>query len=291
MTAPDGSSPAGSLAVGLFAARQAQTPEQAKAEMTAAPVGSYVNAQDAWKQACARPRKTLADLKDGQNAIKHRLDLLDAVSGYGSAVMGYNWNIPHSQWIVIPFDTQLGPAKGVAVTTGTDTGYLTLKRGGLWRVDTHFTVTGYAIGLNFYIGPGGIPVFYNTYSPIFPKVMLEVVDAAGGLISATEYNLVSDLMLNQEGLSAATNAPRSGAFSKTFVLPDMPDEQDPAAPESWVHVRMALRYEPIYTGVLNETHCKILGGTQWSSLIATRWSKDATNINYADAVPDGGNLG
>lgn len=46
MTAPDGSSPPGSLAVGMFAARQATTVEQAKSVMSGGVVGAFEHTQD-----------------------------------------------------------------------------------------------------------------------------------------------------------------------------------------------------------------------------------------------------
>ncbi|WP_418346226.1 hypothetical protein [Rhodococcus pyridinivorans] len=238
---------------------------------------------------------TRADLMDGQNGLKPRVELLSDVSGYGTAVMGYNWDLPHSTWCVIPFDTQLGPTKGVSVVAPQmGSGYLTLKRGGLWRVDAQFAVTGMSIGLTYFWSGGapgqGVLLPMNTYSPIFPKVMFEVLDATGNLISAQQFDMVSDLQLNAQGLGYQ-NAPRSGAFSKTFVVEEMPGEDDPAAPDHWVHVRMSIRYSPIYTGQLNATTCKVLGGTKYSALSATRWSRDASHINYADEVPDGGDLG
>lgn len=291
MTSPDGALPEGSLAPGLFAEAQAQTEADAKAEMTAPAIGAFVNAQDIWKMACQVQRKTVADLRDGQNALRGRLDLLDQVSGYGAAVMGYNWQIPYNRWCVLPFDTQLGPAKGVSISKpAAETGFLTLKKGGLWRVDAQITIQGMAVGV-YWANIGGILLPITVYSPIFPKVMLEVVDARGALISAQQFDMVSDLATMQETWITTTNAPRSGAFSKTFVLPDMPAEDAEEAPGHWAHVRLAIRYTPIYTGLLNDTSCKVLGGTMRSALTATRWSRDSTHINYADEVPDGGNLG
>lgn len=293
MTSPDGATPEGSLAPGLFAAAQAQTEDDAKAQMTAQPIGSFVNAQDIWKAACQKQRMVPAELKDGQLALRHRLDLLNEVSAYGSAVMAYSWNIPHSKWCVLPFDTQLGPVKGVEVSRpAPETGFLTLKKGGLWRVDALLAVQGQSIGMWISINPltNIIQVTYN-YNPIFPRLILEVVDAQGNLISATEYDMVSDLTIGNTSVLQTTNAPRSAGFSKTIVLPDMPPENEEGAADHWVHVRLAIRFEPIYSGMISQTDCKVLGGTQWCSLSATRWSRDSTHINYADAVPDGGVLG
>jgi hypothetical protein len=240
-----------------------------------------------------RQTVTRAELSDGQNSLKGRLDLLSDVSAYGSAVMGYNWEIPHSTWSILPFETQLGPVKGVEVSAPEPgKGFLTLKKGGLWRVDTLLCVEGYSVGVWFSINPltGFLETHYS-YSPIFPTLMLEIVNAQGELISATQFDMVADLTINNPTYLETSNAPRSAAFSKTFVLQNMPDESDPAAPDHWVQVRVAIRYTPIYLGAINATVCKVLGGTKRSALSATRWSRDATHINYADEVPDGGDLG
>lgn len=82
---------------------------------------------------------TQAEHFDGQNALRARMDLLREVSGYGAAFMGMNWAVPTEKWVVMPFDTGLGPAKGVEVKDGG----LVLKKGGLWRIDLHGTSQGY----------------------------------------------------------------------------------------------------------------------------------------------------
>lgn len=290
MTTPGASAPDGAWQLGSTYG-QGMTEDSVMQATTGQARASLLDAVAGYALHLGEQEATRADLIDGQNSLKSRLDLLADVSGYGSAVMGWNWQIPYSQWIALPFDTQLGPAKSVAISTPVEnSGFLTLKKGGLWRVDAHCTVSGFSIGLSYFWN-GSILIPYNTYSPIFPTLRIEVLDATGQVISASEYNMVSDLQLNSETLFTYTNAPRSGAFSKTFVLDHMPPETDPSAPDHWKHVRLAIRYEPIYTGTINDTTCKVLGGTKLSSLIATRWSRDANHINYADEVPDGGDLG
>lgn len=260
--------------------------------MKALPISPWEIAQDVWKNACAEQRNELATLRDGQLGLTSRLDLLDKVSGFASSVMSHNWNIPSGRWLVMPFNVQLGPSLAAEVSTpDPETGFITLKKGGLWRLDTHITVSGYAIGLNFYINPGGIPIFYNTYSPVFPRVMIELVDAQGNLISSTQGSITTDLIQNAQSRQAWLEAPRSIAFSKTFVLPEMPHEDDEDAPNHWVRARIAVRYSPIYLGILSATTCKVHGGTSMSSLSANLWTRESANLDYEDEVPHGGNLG
>lgn len=231
---------------------------------------------------------TRANHYDGQNQLKNRTDLLNNVSGYGSAFMGYNWDVPHSRWVVMPFDTQLGPVKGVAV----DGGNLVLKKGGLWRVDAHATSTGYT--LNQTIIPLPNPPFFmvkTEYNPIIPQYILEVLNADGSVFTQRKFDSVPNMSFAASGLVGGVNAPASAAFSHTFVLPNMPPESDPAAAESWKRVRVVMSYQPVNAGQLNYAYCTLKGGTMRSSLIASRWSRDTTNQNLQPTVPDGGNLG
>lgn len=294
MTAPNGSSPDVAYVWGEGSSfGQDVTEESAMNAMRTSPISPWEVAQQMWKQSCSDQRATLADLRDGQNGLRDRLDLLDEVSGYGAAVMGYNWSIPASTWVVLPFETQLGPAKHVSVDTdGPDSGFLTLKRGGLWRVDTQLAAQGYSTSQWFWWN-GSILLPMVTYSLLTPKIMIEVVDAQGELISAQQYNMVVDFAANSSSLFDLSNAPLCASFSKTFVIPNMPDEDAEGAEDHWVRVRVSIRNDPVYNplGTINSTWCSVLGGTQRSALTATRWSRDATNIDYADVVSDGGNLG
>ncbi|MEZ5152139.1 hypothetical protein [Rhodococcus zopfii] len=292
MTTPGQNAPDGSWQFGdrmgqeMAGLSQAQLIEMQVAE----PRAKLLEAVDLFNLFRQQLDSTPAWMTDGQNALRNRLDLLEQASGYGSAVMSKNWNVPYNQWVVLPFDAQLGPMKGAAVTAPAErSGWLTLKKGGLWRVDTHFTVQGYSMGVSMWWN-GAIFIPITTYSPIFPKLMLEAIDSQGTVISKKQFDLVSDIALNAQGLTQQ-NSPRSGAFQMTVLLDQMPPEDDPSAPDHWVHVRLSIWYEPIYTGTLNSTTCKVLGGTKRSSLIASCWSRDVDHINYADEVPDGGDLG
>lgn len=288
MTTPNGNAPDGAYVIG---SRYGQDRDESNIRSTikAPPINAWQHAQDVIKEWCMVEKATMADHKDGQNAIRDRMDLLNQNDGYGCAFMGYNWNIGHSQWIVIPFDEQLGPMKKAQVSKPVpESGFLTLKAGGLWRIDTHIAITGYSVWY-LYVDPGWLPY----YEPIYPTLMLEVVAADGSLISATEYNMVSDLTQSQAIYATDVNAPRSAAFTKTLVLDDMPDEAAAGASDHWVNVRLSIKFlpGPNFGGPFSAAYCKILGGTKLSSLIATRWSKDVVNAIVAPVVPDGGNLG
>lgn len=287
MTTPNGSAPDGAWVVGSSYGSDLNE-DSIRDAVTQAPIDAWQIAQDSWKYACQQQRQWAADLRDGQNGLKNRLDLLEEVSAYGAAVMGYSWRIPHSTWVVLPFETQLGPAKGVTVSAPVAaSGLLTLKKGGLWRIDAHATVEGYTYNM--------ITASQVMYSTIVPRLMIELVDhVSGSLISATRYDFESELSTSADSfISPTVNAPQSGAFSKTFVLPEMLPEDDPEASESWVDVRVSVFVDPnpINGSLLSITEPKVLGGTKLSALSATRWSRDSVNLDFSDTVPDGGNLG
>lgn len=229
---------------------------------------------------------TRADHYDGQNQLKNRMDLIRDASGYGSAFMGMNWEVPASKWVVVPYDTQLGPIKGLSVANDG----LVLKKGGLWRIDAHPTVSGYTQNQTILpiISP---PYFYVliTYNPILPTYLLEVVNADGSLYTSRMYHAVANMAHEVSGLNAV-NHPQSSAFSHTFVLDNMPAADSPDAPQHWKTVRLSMRYDPVNAGLLNIAYCTIKGGTKRSALIASRWSRDVENINYSPTVPDGGRL-
>lgn len=289
MTTPAGGAPDGAYVVGDNYGQDV-TEQSAKTAMTSMPVGAFEISQEIWKAACSEKRNQVAPLKDGQFALNGRIDLLEQASGYGSAVMRYTWNLPYNRWINLPFDVQLGPVKGVEIATPEpETGFLVLKKGGLWRIDTHQSVMGYAISLSWYM-MNGILIPIQTNHPIYPKFRIEVWNAFDELITARQFAMVSDQVFVQED-GKQINAPKSGAFSHTFVLPDMPPEDDPDAPNHWVKVKVAAQYQAVFAGMVNDAMCWVYGGTGRSSLIASRWSPDVANVNYVPEVPDGGDLG
>lgn len=292
MTAPDGGIPDGSLAPGLFAAAQAKTLEDFQAEITAMPREVWQLAQDAWKGTCQQQQMFIADMQDGQNALRSRVELLNQVSGHACAVMGNTWSVPHSTWVKLPFTTQLGPVKNAAVqSTASTNGVLVLKAGGLWRVDAHVCVEGYT--QNSTVMPVIYPPYFiiqTTYNPIDPEYLLEVLDAQGNLLTAKRFNAITGIGLDYSGGIVPINHPHSSHFQHTFVIEDMPPPDDPSAPDHWVYVRVSLRYEPYNVGMLALATCKAHGGTRRSSLTASRWSRDISHLNYSPTVPDGGDL-
>ncbi|GAB4584393.1 hypothetical protein [Nocardia sp. IFM 10818] len=133
-------------------------------------------------------------VKDGQREMKDRLDLLEGVSGYMSLFMGNNWKITGRKDCLLPFDQQLGPAKGVEMYQG---GVKFLSKG-LWRADTHVTW-------------GQAPSGWFSGGPVNATVTLAVYRITGGekvLYTAHAFDLV-----------ITTQGPETAAFSHTFVIP------------------------------------------------------------------------
>ncbi|WP_032380946.1 hypothetical protein [Rhodococcoides fascians] len=285
---PNHDAPEGALVQGgRFS--QDVTAETAKQIQTAAARDALELAADGFNEKLfRRVAATRATLADGQNNFAHRLDLLDNAAGHVSAVMGMNWMIPHNKWVVLPFDNQIGPAKKAAVVKpSANSGWLALKAGGLWRVDAHVTVSGYTSNVTY------LPVIYppyfvaiNTYSPIKPVFLLEVMTPAGKLLTSRRFDAVTPVAVEQQGF-VGVNFPNSSAFSHTFVVEEIAPD---APPEQWVWVRLSMSYTIVADGTFSFAECQVKGGTKLSSLIASRWSKDAVNAIDAPTVPDGGTL-
>lgn len=75
------------------------------------------------------------EIRDGQQDIAHRVDLIDSVLNYGTSFIKANKNISGSQ--VLPFTEQLGPMKGVEVGGNG----LVLRNKGLWDLRAQVTVS------------------------------------------------------------------------------------------------------------------------------------------------------
>ncbi|GAB4588748.1 hypothetical protein [Nocardia sp. IFM 10818] len=283
MTAPNGATPDGAYVIGSdFGSKTNKDQVKPMIEGSA-----RKNLTDAFSLVGGLFQKigaTRADHFDGQNQLKDRTDLIRDASGYGSAFMGYNWDVPPSKWVVVPFDTQLGPVKGLTVGNHG----LVLKKGGLWRVDAHATVSGYT--LNQTIMPLSFPPYFTvitTYNPILPNYLIEVINADGTLYTSRMFHAVANMSFESQGLFGV-NFPQSSAFSHTFVLDHMPPESSPGADTHWKTVRLSMGYNPVNAGTFNTAYCTIKGGTKKSALIASRWSRDVSNINYQHEVPNGG---
>ncbi|WP_407107877.1 hypothetical protein [Rhodococcus aetherivorans] len=291
MTAPGQDAPDGAwtLGSGMGQHLAGMSPDDVVAVTTSTARADLTEAVDGYTAQRQQQSATRAEHTSGQQALKNRLDLLQSVAGHACAFMGYNWTVPHSTWVVLPFDTQLGPVKRAGVVTPADnSGWLVLKAGGLWQIDAHATVQGYSIGVTFY-WLNNILYTITNYNPIVPTYMLEVVDAHGNLLSPRRFDAVTGVSPNQQSTDAV-NLPVSSYFSHTFVVEDMPPEDDPAAPQHWVYVRLSMKWEPVYSGTFNGAQCKAIGGTKLSSLTASRWSRDVAHNVVAPTVPDGGDL-
>lgn len=284
MTVPSGSYPNGTLTQDLSPLNGLDEASW-KANLRANKLSGFDAAHAIFSGKRQQYLSQLADMQDGQLGLNDRTDLLAEISGYGCAVMGRNWVVPaDSPAVVVPFDRQVGPAKHVAsVSEDMYHGRLCLKQGGLWRVDAMMTME-YRSYTSVWINVALTQYYDKTVVPVYT---LEVVDAAGNLFSAKTF----------QGTAPYTNAVtynqapplrrQSGAFSHTFVLPEMLPDDDPAAPGQWFYVRLSAKWSK-GGGVTSSG--KFIGGTASSGLYASRWSLDADHINYADTVPDGGTL-
>lgn len=192
MTSPDGASPDGSLALGLFAAAQALTAEDALAAATGGALGGFEDAQESWWGHEDDVAQQLSDFHDSQLDMLDRLDLLEGVSGYCNLFMGKNWRVKGGSRVTLPFDTQLGPAKGATP----EAGGIRLGGKGLWRADCH--VSFYPAPSNWFTGAGAVSL----------QVFLQVSTLAG--VRYTEHEF--DIVITQHGAETA-------AFSHTFVIP------------------------------------------------------------------------
>lgn len=255
--------------------------------MTAAPRAELLKAVTGFNASRTRLQSSAADLTDGQNALRGRLDLLQGITAHGTSVMSKNWTVDVlNTWKTLPFDRQLGPVTRVGVTSDA----LVLKGGGLWHIDVHAAVSGYTIGLGSRINPAtNMLEFYNMYREIKPAYMLEIRDAAGVLLSARSFDATPESFYTEYAPPGqGRTGPYTTSFHTVFVV-DRPDDTT-ADPNAWVFVRLLLRVEPSPSGFLNDTLATIHGGTQLSGLTAVRRSVDTDHLAHAPAVPDGGDI-
>ncbi|WP_280485347.1 hypothetical protein [Nocardia cyriacigeorgica] len=255
----------------------------------------WQKAQDAFRLNWQGREDAFASVLNGQAALSNRMELLQASGGFASGFMAHNWSVSPSTRVTIPFDRVLGPTKnaGVVAPSGDQSGWLVLKAGGLWRVDAHVTASGFTENVTFIPIPNPPYVITQyTYDPIAPHFRMEVFNGAGDIWTTREFFDVPNYALYDQGTWAPVAYPFSVAFNHTFVLEDMPPPDDPTAPDHWAYVRLTLAYTPINSSgqLTTQSQCKLQGGTKWSSLIASRWSRDDVNNLYVPTVPDGGRL-
>lgn len=99
-------------------------------------------------------------IRDGQLDIIERTELLEGVQGYAHAYMTKNINAQWSlgnNWRFLPFDGQLGPAKGAKVRSD---GRIEMGSKGLWLIlaKVHGRSTGFS-------GSGAMTLRVRVYSP------------------------------------------------------------------------------------------------------------------------------
>ena len=237
-----------------------------------------------WKQ---QGGATLAAAADGQLNYNNAVTLLNDVSGYASAWMSHNWQVPLNSWVVLPFNRQIGPVKGAEITDQKYDGCLVLKKRGLWRVDLHTTCKGYTMYTTLIPQPNGVPLVYNTYGPVVPQYQIQVMRSDDTLYTGKRYQTTTSLTAGVTD-KAEVDQPHSSSFTHTFVV-DIEDEDDPS---QWYYVRASMYWAApgSISGVPSYTECKAYGGTSRAALIATRWSRDAVAPIPQDDVPDGGSL-
>ncbi|RJO79304.1 hypothetical protein D5S18_02945 [Nocardia panacis] len=295
MTTPSGNRPDGAYTIGSrFGADQ--TEDGTRQQMGLPIKQAWQGAQDTFRKQWRANDDGLASVLNGQAALSNRLDLLRGVSGFASAYLGRNWSVRAGAKVVLPFDTGVGPVKhaGVVKPSGDKSGWLVLKAGGLWRVDTHLTSVGHTT--NELIVPIATPPYFIvliSYDPIAPVYWIEVFNGKGDLLTVRQCDALTNVAVYSAQLFTIVSTPFTTTFAHTVVLDDMPPENDPAAPESWAYVRVTMRYDGIAStrgAAVSVAECNLRGGSVMSGLTATRWSKDATNKIYTPSVPDGGKL-
>lgn len=185
MSYPIGNAPDGAFVVG---GRYGQdlTPAGVNAAIRGKNLGGFINAQGTWDEKFSELALEASTLRDGQLELKDRVDLLDGVRGYGSLFMSRNWNVAQNAYVVLPFDRQLGPMKGVTHRDGT---HFFLNDQGLYRADLH--------------------VSFAPANQFTAQVYLTVHRSSNSQIySQTRYDIV-----------VASQGAETAAFSKTFVIP------------------------------------------------------------------------
>jgi hypothetical protein len=101
----------------------------------AAGIAGIGNTIGSWAASFFESGTVVKDVKDGQESLMSRTDLLEFVRGYCAAFQSVNvnseWNIfgDNSRWL--PYESQLGPSKGAHVEKGKN---IVLDEAGLWLV-------------------------------------------------------------------------------------------------------------------------------------------------------------
>lgn len=271
---------------------QGEDEDSVRAAITTAPRAELMKAVGGFDLFRQKQFDTAVDHTDGQNSIRDRIEYLANTSGYASAYMDLNWQVPRAKWVRVPFPSPLGPQKRGGVDAAG--GQLVLKAGGLWQIWVVMNDWSY----NWYYTPpvpvGGWPnggwliPGYTTYYACAVAYLLEVVSADGTLLASERFDAQSAGSVASRDVNATR--PGSSAFECSVVLEDMPDEDDPTAPAHWAYVRVAMYVDVRGAGLFSGFSSSVYGGTKKSSLLAIRWSRDVANVVHVPTVDDGGIL-
>ena len=193
MTTPGQNAPDGAWQFGDRMGQEmaGMTREDIIAMMTGQARSDMNTAVGGWNGMTADVDDLAEQVHDVQLELGERVDLLDGVRGYCSTYLGSNWLVPGNQGKQLPFDAQLGPAKGAAPQSG---GIRLLEKG-LWRADAH---VGFQVQSGWFTGAARAVVYLTVR-----------VAATWETYSQREYSLV----VGRAGDETA-------AFSHTFVVPE-----------------------------------------------------------------------
>jgi hypothetical protein len=249
MTTPGGVAPDGAWVLGSDYGKSI-TEESATATMRGNKLSGYESTQVQLKARDEAVDLIAGQVRDSQIALEGRVDLLEGVQGYCSMYLGNNWNITGNKRITLPFNTQLGPRKGVELVTGNS---LQLLSKGLWRCDAHVS----------FMPPSPTWLGSSTVNiEVYIKVYALSSGVTGSAYSETRY----DIAVNSVG-------PETAAFSKTFVIPT----------DNLYGVCVQV-YQP------KSTLIGLYGGTLRSALSVNKWDNGTINGAPLDTVIDGGTL-
>ncbi|MGX1598580.1 hypothetical protein ACWIDS_16140 [Dietzia maris] len=191
---------------------------------------------------------------DGQLALNERFELLQSISGYGTAYMTLNYWMGSNgggalgeRGREIPFRGYLGPHKNCELELGaegaTETGHWRLLAPGTWRSEVR--VTGESLETD-------------------ARLIIEVCAPDGSAYSRAIFS---------KGAMNGTQQ-RSLAVAHTFVTD---------APGYTVHA--------LWTKQPSLAKQRLLGGTELSAFTLSRWDIDTTDHANEPEVPDGPEIG
>ncbi|NMM84324.1 hypothetical protein B2J88_08115 [Rhodococcus sp. SRB_17] len=216
----------------------------------------------------------LADISDGQRALIGKVEALDDNAGFCNLTMSKNWNINGNvnKWIPCQFDTYVTENKnaekhGVAGTSWAGLGYanapgIMLQAPGVWHINAQ--VTAQSVDTAFQYFEVNVEIFR----------MIRLRQNLGDPWTVTQVSVYS-----QTRFPGSSNA---GYYSvppvfKPVLIPEFVVES--RFPTGEVQSEDAGYKVVVSASYRTSTAWRMIGGTLWSSLSATRMSVDTTNYN------------